>query len=145
MIRRAAVLLLLSLLSIIFLLSFSSCGSTANPPVIETNNFLTHMDDLNVINMAANYLKEQGETVSFQETYIEYHEAEVYPAHISLEDGKYVDYSGDFLEIRIYQEDDLKQNTSEHFTVVYISQDGEILGQNRINKELPYKENIKND
>ena len=114
---------------IVFLLFMSAC-SEVQPKA--THTFLTHMDDLKAINLAANYLKEQGETVNFQETYIEYHDAEAATAHISLADGINIDYLGDYLEIRLYQTDHPEQNTTDHCIVIYITHDGKVLGQNTL-------------
>ncbi|MDD2504507.1 MAG: hypothetical protein PHG58_11800 [Clostridia bacterium] len=125
---------------LVFLLWISSCSTPA--PSVETHSFLTHMDDLKAINMAAKYLKEQGETVSFQETYIEYHDAASTTAHIPLEDGKIVEYQGEYLEIRLYRKDESKPNPYEYCTVVYITQEGKILGQNTLSSELPIQENV---
>lgn len=96
------------------------------------SSFLIRMDDLKAINMAANYLKNLGETVTFQETYIEYHDAGSSAVNISLADGESVEYRGDYLEVRLYQSEDPKDSGCEHCTVVYISQDGKILGRNKI-------------
>lgn len=97
------------------------------------SSYLTQMDDLKAINLAANFLKDLGETVTFQETYIEYHDAEETAAHISLADGKSIDYSGDYLEIRLYDSDDPAYEQPDNYTVVYISQDGKVIGQNKLN------------
>lgn len=98
----------------------------------QSSRLLIHMDDLKAINMAANYLKEQGETVSFHETYIEYHDAGETASGIILADGKTIEYIGDYLEVRLFQSDDPVHNPCQHCTVVYISRDGKILGQNKI-------------
>jgi hypothetical protein len=96
------------------------------------STYLMHMDDLKAINLAANYLKELGETVSYHETLIQYHEAQEAAVNIALAEGKFVEYSGDYLEVRFYSSDDPEANPCENCTVVYISQDGKILGQNKI-------------
>lgn len=127
------IVLVVTILSVLILLP--SCRSSE--PTVETQSRLTHMDDLKVINIAANYLKEQGEAISFQETYIEYHDAGTTTAHIALDDGETVEYLGEYLEIRLYQKDESKQNPYGHCTVVYITQDGKILGQNTLDNELP--------
>lgn len=128
---RLIVLIAIIISVLIFL---PSCKSSE--PTVETQSRLTHMDDLKLINIAANYLKEQGETISFQETYIEYHDAGTTTAHIALEDGKTVEYPGEYLEIRLYQNDESKQNPYGHCIVVYVTQDGNILGQNTLDNEL---------
>lgn len=97
------------------------------------SSYLMQMDDLKVINLAANFLKGLGETVTFQETYIEYHEAQDTAVNISLADGESIDYSGAYLEIRFYDSDDLADESPDNYTVVYISQDGKVLGQNKLN------------
>jgi hypothetical protein len=97
------------------------------------SSYLMQMDDLKVINLAANFLKGLGETVTFQETYIEYHEAQDTAVNISLADGESIDYSGAYLEIRFYDIDDLADENPDNYTVVYISQDGKVLGQNKLN------------
>jgi hypothetical protein len=102
--------------------------------------YLQHMDDLKAINLAANYLKELGETVTYQETYIEFHEAQEAAVEIALAEGKSVEYAGDYLEIRFYNSDDPKNDPCEDCTVVYISQDGKILGQNKIFQDDVIKE-----
>ena len=135
--NRKIIVVITIMLSVLILLP--SCSSPV--PTVETQSRLTHMDDLKAINIAANYLKEQGETVSFQETYIEYHDAGATTAHIPVEDGKTVEYPGEYLEIRLYQMDESKQDPYEHCTVVYITQDGKILGQNTLDIELPIDEN----
>jgi len=96
------------------------------------SSYLMRMDDLKAINLAANFLKELGETVTFQETYIEYHEAQDTPVHISLADGESIDYSGAYLEIRLYDSESLVDETPNNYTVIFISQDGKVLGQNKL-------------
>mgnify|MGYP000850264302 CR=1 FL=1 len=135
--NRKSIVVITIMISVLILLT--SCSSPV--PTVETQSRLTHMDDMKAINIAANYLKEQGETISFHETYIEYHDAGTTTAHISLEDGKTVEYPGEYLEIRLFQKDESKQNLYEHCTVVYITQDGKILGQNTMDIELPIQEN----
>lgn len=107
----------------------------------QSSRLLIHMDDLKAINLAANYLKEQGESVSFQETYIEYHDAGESAANITLADGKTIEYIGDYLEVRLFQSDDPVHNPCQHCTVVYISRDGKILGQNKICNDTSAQEN----
>lgn len=110
--------------------------------VFRGSSFLIQMDDLKAINMAANYLKELGETVTFQETYIEYHDAGKTAANISLASGQSVDYMGDYLEVRLYQSNDPEEKPCEHCTVIYISQDGKILGQNKVINDDSMEEDI---
>lgn len=94
----------------------------------QSSSFLLHMDDLKAINLAANYLIERGETVIFQETYIEYHEAGESALNIGQSDNKKTDYTGDYLEIRLYQNDEKTGDSCAHYTVVYIAQDGKVIG-----------------
>jgi|SRR5690554_6579203 hypothetical protein len=123
---------------VLTILILPSCSSPV--PTVETQSRLTHMDDLKAINLAANYLKEQGETVQFEETYIEYHDAGTTAAHIALEDGETLEYPGEYLEIRFYQKDESKQNPYGQYTVVYITQGGKILGQNSLDIDLQVQE-----
>jgi hypothetical protein len=109
----------------------SESDSIAHDAAFSSSSFLLHMDDLKAINLAANYLKELGEPVTFQETYIEYHDAGESALNIALSGGKNVDYVGDYLEVRLYQSDDETGSPCEHCTIVYISQDGKILGYNK--------------
>jgi len=86
------------------------------------------MDDLKAINLAADYLKERGETVDFQETYIEYHDAGESALDDSLAGENDAGHISDYLEVRLYQIDDQTENSCEHYTVVFISGDGRVLG-----------------
>jgi len=103
------------------------------------SSFLKQMDDLKAINLAANYLKELGETVSFQETYIEFHERQKTAAQLPVTDGKPISYLGDYLEVRLYRGKD-PENPCEECTTVYISQNGKILGQNKWSANSPQSE-----
>ena len=96
------------------------------------SSFLVKMDDLKAINLAANYLKESGETVSFKETYIEYHDAGKTAETIQLAGGNFIEYEGDYLEIRFYKGEGEEVSPDDECIVVYIGEDGKILGQNII-------------
>jgi uncharacterized protein YuzE len=124
--------------------AFSSCGSIwtdkqEKPDELLTqadtkvrSSFLVKMDDLKAINLAANYLKESGETVSFKETYIEYHDAGKTAETIQLAGGNFIEYEGDYLEIRFYKGEGEEVSPDDECIVVYIGEDGKILGQNII-------------
>ncbi|WZL78461.1 hypothetical protein QBE55_13280 [Eubacteriales bacterium mix99] len=103
------------------------------------SSFLKQMDDLKAINLAANYLKELGETVSFQETYIEFHKRQKTAVQLPVTDGKPISYPGDYLEVRLYRGED-RENPCEECTTVYISQNGKILGQNKWSANSPKSE-----
>lgn len=133
---------LIIVLFINILLMISSCSQTAiitgeidsepHDAAFQGSSYLMQMDDLKAINLAANFLKDNGESVSFLETFIEYHEADDVAVHLSLANGESVDYLGAYLEVRLYQSDDPKSDPWEECTIIYISQDGKILGHNRI-------------
>ncbi|HHY82673.1 MAG TPA: hypothetical protein GX505_08340 [Clostridiales bacterium] len=143
--NRNVILLTLILLFIIF--AYVSCNAAntqkntqdqePHDTAFKGSTFLIRMDDLKAINIAANYLKSLGETVSFQETYIEYHEAGKTAAKISLIGNKTIEYSGDYLEVRLYDSEDPVNHPCEHCTIIYITQDGKILGQNKIFSDSP--------
>jgi|LSQX01.2.fsa_nt_gb hypothetical protein len=106
-------------------------------PAFRGSFLLTRMDDMKAINMAANYLKAQGETVTFQETYIEYHDSEQTSGRIPLTDGRTIEYSGDYLEVRLYNSCPDEHDHCAECNIVYISQDGKILGRNKIPVVIP--------
>jgi hypothetical protein len=109
----------------------SEADSIPHDAAFKSSSFLLLMDDMKAINLAANYLKEQGETVTFQETYIEYHDAGESTLDIALSGKEGVNYVGDYLEVRLYQSDDQTGNPCEHCTIVYISREGKILGYSK--------------
>lgn len=96
------------------------------------SSYLLHMEDLKAINIAANFLKEKGEDVTFIETYIEYHEPEEVPAHLSLINGETLDYPGEYLEVRLYKEIDEDNENCGSCIIIYIDKSGKVLGHNKI-------------
>ena len=139
---KKKICMVLALISI--LLTTSSCGSGDKPGVFldpepsephdaafRGSSYLKQMDDLKAINLAANFLKDLGETVTFQETYIEYHEAQKAAVKLSLTGGESVEYLGDYLEVRLYDSDNPEEDPCGECTVVYISQEGKALGRNK--------------
>ena len=121
----------------------SSDPSELHDAAFKGSSYLKQMDDLKAINLAANFLKGLGETVTFQETYIEFHEAQKAAVEIPLADGESVEYLGDYLEVRLYDSDD-PEDPCEECTVVYISQDGKVLGQNKLSEDDETEEGQEN-
>jgi hypothetical protein len=117
----------------------SSSSSESGHAAYAGSSFLKQMDDLKAINLAANYLKGLGETVSFQETYIEFHKKQKTATHLPVTDGKPISYLGDYLEVRLYRGRN-PENPCEECTTVYISQNGKILGQNKWSANSPQSE-----
>ena len=140
--------LMVAIIGLTVLFAFTSCSiadtqkdnryQEANNAAFNRSSFLTRMDDLKAINIAANYLKSIGETVEFQETYIEYHEAGKSAARLSIAGDETLEYSGDYLEVRLYNSEDPVNHPCEHCTVIYISREGKVLGQNKIFSDNPF-------
>lgn len=127
-------------LALALILILNSCGtvqideinnSELNNTAFKSSTYLLQMEDLKAINLAAKFLRGIGESVDFHETYIEYHEADI-EAHLSLANGESIEYTGEYLEVRLYSSTDPVKNPCESCVVIYINGDGKVLGYNKI-------------
>jgi len=133
---------------IIFLLAGCSAAMSINETkstpeagmeTLHKKGSVISMDDLQIIKRAADYLKAQGEEVSFQETHMELHFGLEEPAILPMAGGDYIEYGSDYLEVRLYRFDE-NENEGEGFCedclVVYMTEDGGILGYTHLPEEM---------
>jgi len=130
-------MIMMTILACAFLLLASGCTASrgslghdqkTGDPAMESSSYLTRLNDLKAINIAANFLKEHGLNPSFQETFIQYHLASHVPDDILPADEKALDYFGEYLEVRLYFSDDPENAPCRECTVVYIDDIGNVLG-----------------
>ncbi|HZK33730.1 MAG TPA: hypothetical protein VFD33_00280 [Bacillota bacterium] len=88
---------------------------------------LANLEDLKILNLAANYLKDLGINASFYETLIEYHDANT-PVTLELAGESSSEYTGEYLEVKFYYSDNSQEGPYDHCTTVYIDQKGQVIG-----------------
>jgi hypothetical protein len=133
---------------IILLLAGCSAAMSINEPksipepgmeTLHKKGSVLAMDDLQIIKRAADYLKARGEEVSFQETHMELHFALDGPAILPVANGDYIEYGADYLEVRLYQFNENEhegENFCQDCLVVYMTEDGGILGYTHLPEEM---------
>lgn len=134
----------LSHLLILFLLltqtsCYSIAPSTPRPEApsveedVDAQRSILVMDELQIIHRLAAYLREQGEEPNFNETYMKLHYDLEEPAVLAVTGGDIIEYGGDFLEIRLYQNPEETDEPCQECRVIYMADDGKILGYNVLN------------
>ena len=103
------------------------CVSEVPDPAALHLSAVMQMDELLIIQRTADYLRARGEAPAFSETYMRLHYNLEAPAVLMLKDGP-LHYAGDYLEVRLYQNPDGELDTCEECYVLYLAEDGHILG-----------------
>lgn len=88
---------------------------------------LTSIDDQRVIKLAADYLKEEGLELVFQETFIEYHDSDS-PVLLAFDNKKLDSYIGQWLEVRFYYSQDPVKQPCQECTTVYFDENARVMG-----------------
>ncbi len=132
------ILVILAMISILF----KTCSQvTIEDPVTQSEpeniafhdyTSVAHMDELQIIKRTTDYLKKHGEEVGFFETHMQIHYELEEPAILLTQNGDYIEYGGDYLEVRLYQTPQEREDTCEECFVIYMAENGSILGYGRI-------------
>lgn len=96
-------------------------------PAALQRSALLQMDELLIIQRTTDYLRAQGETPVFSETYMRLHDRLETPVLIRLQNG-FLQVSEDYLEVRLYGNPDGEHASREACYVLYLAEDGSILG-----------------
>ena len=129
-----------SLIAILFILLLSNCSKlsssaiqdlsinpTQEEQVKKTSVSLLNMTDLEIIKKTADYLKSRGETLTFQETEINYFHNETESVVCKDDEGRDVVYKGDYLQIIYYPHPDTG-GKEQHCIIVFMGEGGKVLG-----------------
>lgn len=131
---------IISLIIIFIFVFFTSCTTSGvnvsksidEPSISQKKqaSILT-MNDLMVIKLAADYLKEQGETVEFDETEMILHNEHKDTVLLPVIHGEHIEYSDSYLEVVMYQNTSSGETPCRVCFTVYMSENGKIIGYNK--------------
>jgi len=93
----------------------------------KTSVSLLNMTDLEIIKKTADYLKSRGETLTFQETEINYYHNETESVVCKDDEGRDVVYKGDYLQIKYYPHPDAG-GKEQYCIIVFMGEGGKVLG-----------------
>lgn len=108
---------------------FSPVSSSGENPEMKTQQksvSILNMSDLEIIKKSADYLKSCGKSLVFEETKILYENSLKSSPICKDHDNEDVYYRGDYLVIYFYPHNNMQEQ--ENILMVYIDQDGKVLG-----------------